>query len=260
MAVNISKTKFIIFHRKGKKVNLNGLQVVYNSNEIGTPQDPSLISPLERVFCDSPLKENRTYKLLGIHLDETLNFKHHIDLTCNKISKSLYCINKSKNFLTSKALKSLYFALIHPHFLYCTNIFTIASPSALKRLTLLQKRAIRTITKSPFLAHTHQLFIDHKILPFQKIISYQKLMFMHSIEYGYCPPSFQTTWQKNHERNIQLRNENNFYLPSPKIEFFKRIPLYSLPNEWNILPAELKYQFNRFTFKIALKSYLLESE
>jgi hypothetical protein len=85
-------------------------------------------------------------------------------------------------------------------------------------------------------------------------------MFMHSIEYGYWPPSFQTTWQKNHERNIQLRNENDFYLPSSKIEFFKRIPLYSLPTEWNNLPVELKYQFNRFTFKIALKSYLLESE
>ena len=260
MAVNISKTKFIIFHRKGKKINLNGLQILFNNNEIGKTEDPALITPLERVFTENPSKENRFYKLLGVHLDETLSFKHHIELTCNKISKSLFFINKSKNFLTHKALRSLYFALIHPHLLYCTNIVSIAAPSLLKRITLLQKRAIRTITKSSFLAHTNQLFSSLKILPFQKIITFQKLMFMHSIEYHYCPSSFTNTWQKNHTRNIQLRNGNDFYLPSPKIEFFKKIPLYSLPLEWNNLPDELKFQFNRHTFKIALKNHLFENE
>ena len=221
--------------------------------------DPALITPLERVFTNHPSTENRTYKLLGVYLDETLSFKHHIDLTCNKINKALYCINKAKNFLSKKALQTLYFALIHPHLLYCTNIFSIASPTILNRITLLQKRAIRTISKSTFLAHTHQLFTNLKILPFSKIISYQKIMFMHSIEYGYCPPSFSNTWQKNHERNLNLRNENDYHLPSPKIDLFKRIPLYSLPFEWNKLPIELKYQFNRFTFKTALKQNLLES-
>ena len=231
----------------------------FNNNAIGKTEDPTLITPLDRVYSENPIKENRFYKLLGVHLDETLSFKHHIELTCNKISKSLYFINKSKHFLTQKALRSLYYALIHPHLLYCTNIFSIAAPSVLKRITLLQKRAIRTITKSPFLAHTHQLFSSLKILPFHKIISFQKLMFMHSIEYQYCPPSFTNIWQKNHIRNIQLRNGNDFYIPSPKIEFFKRIPLYSLPLEWNNLPDELKFQFNRHTFKIALKNHLFES-
>jgi hypothetical protein len=33
MAVNISKTKYIIFHGKGKKVNLTNLSVVYNDND-----------------------------------------------------------------------------------------------------------------------------------------------------------------------------------------------------------------------------------
>jgi hypothetical protein len=47
MAVNISKTKYIIFHNKGKNVNMIGKDVVYDDNE---PQgaDPHLIVPLER--------------------------------------------------------------------------------------------------------------------------------------------------------------------------------------------------------------------
>jgi hypothetical protein len=257
MAVNVSKTKFIIFHRKGKRVEMNDLQVVFNQNEIGKTPDPSLITPLERIYNGHINKECRSFKLLGVHLDETLSFSYHIDSTANKISKALYCINKAKNFLSKKALKSLYFALIHPHLLYCSTIYSIASPNNLKRLELLQKRAIRTITKSSFLAHTQLLFSSLNILPLTKLISYQKLMFMHSIEYQYHPSSFTNVWQKNSERNqvlnVTLRNENDYYLPRPKIDQFKRIPLYSLPHEWNLLPHEIRLQFNRFTFKTALK-------
>ena len=260
MAVNISKTKYIIFHRKGQKINLNGCEVLFNENEIGKDVDPTKITPLERIHDNHPTKECKTYKLLGVHLDESLSFKPHIDITCNKISKSLYCINRAKNFLSKKALKSLYFALIHPHLLYCINIYSIATSSNLKRLNLLQKRAIRIINKSPYLAHTQPLFTESKVLPLDKLIIQAKLLFMHSIEYGYGPISFFETWQKNHQRNqnLNLRNADDFYLPAPKYDFFKRIPVYSLPNEWNNLAEEIKYQFNRTTFKIAVKSHLSE--
>jgi len=241
MAVNISKTKYIIFHRKGKKINLNGLQILFNENEIGKENDPLRITPLERIFNEHPEKEGRTYKLLGVHLDETLSFKNHIEIIGNKISKSLYCINRAKNFLSKTALKSLYFALIHPHLLYCINIYSIASSSLTKRLSLLQKRAIRIIHKTSYLAHTQELFIHSKILPLEKLIIQSKLMFMHSIEYGYGPPSFMNIWQKNFERNpnMNLRNANDYHLTMARTESFKKIPLYSLPNEWNNLEINL---------------------
>jgi hypothetical protein len=88
-----------------------------------------------------------------------------------------------------------------------------------------------------------------------------KLMFMHSIEYGYGLPTFINTWEKNHVRNpdINLRNADHFALPHPRVDSFKLIPLYSFPFEWNRLQDELKYQYNRTTFKIALKNFLLES-
>ena len=214
MAVNISKTKYIIFHGKGKKVNLNGLEVVFNDNEIGKPQNPEKIFPLERVHDNNNDKNSRSYKLLGVLLDETLSFKNHIDSTCNKINKALFCINRSKNFLTLKALKSLYYALIHPHLLYCINVYTSTSPSHLKRLTILQKKAIRIITKSKSNSHTNPLFLETKILPFDKLIIQSKLLFMHSIEYGYGLPTFLNTWEKNFIRNpdLNLRNANDLSL------------------------------------------------
>jgi hypothetical protein len=260
MAVNISKTKFIIFHGKGKKIDLNGLEIVFNENEIGKVPDPNLITPLERIFDKHPLKNGQTYKLLGVHLDETLSFKTHIEIISSKINRSLYCINRAKNFLSLKSLKSLYFALIHPHLLYCINIFSIASPSNLKRLTILQKKAIRSINKAPFLAHTKPLFTLSKILPLEQLIVQAKLQFMHSIEYGYGQQSFFLLWQKNFQRNptANLRNADDFYIPTARVDSFKRIPIYTFPLEWNNLNIEIKAQYNKAIFRRALREYLIE--
>ena len=40
MALNISKTKYIIFHTKGKKFIVTEIVIVYAENEIGKPHDP----------------------------------------------------------------------------------------------------------------------------------------------------------------------------------------------------------------------------
>jgi hypothetical protein len=92
--------------------------------------------------------ENRSYKLLGIHLDETLSFDYHAKYLCSKLNKSLYCINKSKNFLTNNALKTLYYSLIHSHLSYCTSILSCTSNSNIQSIYKIQKKAIRIITKS----------------------------------------------------------------------------------------------------------------
>jgi hypothetical protein len=47
-----------------------------------------------------------------------------------------------------------------------------------------------------------------------------------------------------------------YLLPHLGIEFFKKIPIYSLPAAWNAA-GNLRFYQNRTTFKIALKDPLL---
>ncbi len=102
MSVNASKTKFIIFKAYNKPVNPQDCIVVYNSTEIGHPDDPNMIYPIDRI---SNASYEKSFKLLGILLDENLSFKSRIDLLCSKISKSLYCINILKNLLDRDSLR-----------------------------------------------------------------------------------------------------------------------------------------------------------
>ena len=57
------------------------------------------------------------------------------------------------------------------------------------------------------------------------------MIFMHSVYNNYAPVSFSNVWTKNIEREQQyeLRNENNYVLPRPRFEGFKKYPLYTFP-------------------------------
>ena len=141
----------------------------------------------------------------------------------------------AKNNINPPGLRALYFALIHSHLSYCPIILNCMTKTNLNKIEKLQKKAIRIISKSPYNAHTVPIFINLKILPLDKIIKQSKLLFMHSVYYDYAPTSFQQTWTKNNARDNapNLRNDNDFRLPNPRIEYFKKIPLYALPYEWN---------------------------
>ena len=126
MSVNVSKTKYIVFRPKGQKitVNLDENGVLYNSNEIGQPDDPNKIFKLGRIYNDHPCTTERTYKFLGVHRDEFLSFDTHCTIISNKLARSNFIISRVKNILPIKSLKTLYFALVHPHLLYCLPIYS----------------------------------------------------------------------------------------------------------------------------------------
>ena len=84
----------------------------------------------------------RLLKWLTFFLDENLNFEYNLKQTKNKISKALFPISKAKHLLSSSVLKSLYYALVHPLFLYCLPTFSSASLKSLNSLFLLQKKCI----------------------------------------------------------------------------------------------------------------------
>jgi hypothetical protein len=47
----------------------------------------------------------------------------YVTYLCTKISKSLFGINRIKNFVNSAAQKMLYFATVHAHITYCLTVY-----------------------------------------------------------------------------------------------------------------------------------------
>jgi hypothetical protein len=232
MAVNTSKTKFIVFRTHGKRINPDECVLYFNNNEPGQPVDPTLIFPIDRIHNDGPEK---CFKLLGVMFDEYLSFDAHISHLCAKISKSLFCINRIKNFVDKNSLIKLYYAMIHSHLSYCINIYGSAVTTNLQRLRVKQKEAMRIINNVGFRDHTAQLFKQNGILPIDDMIKFAKLKFMHCFVNRNLPLSFHELWLYNRDVNPArvLRNANNLRIPPHHFATLKRLPMFNFPQVWN---------------------------
>ncbi len=74
------------------------------------------------------------------------------------------------------------------------------------------------------------------------------------------PLSFANTWITNIERIPEraLRNANDLFIPPHRVEFVKRLPLYTLPLAWNTAPGE-KLNPRHHLYLKELKNVLLSS-
>ena len=117
---------------------------------------------------------------------------------------------------------------------------------------------------------TLNLYLKHS--PFfhlltSSVITHFNLKLFHSYFYNTIPPSFSSTWHTAVEhRNLiglnnpdfnflNLRNNDDFYIPPIRSTFLARFPLFNLPKLWNLLPPNLKEVASGKFFSLLLKKH-----
>lgn len=120
LSLNISKTKYMLFQNRSVK----------NS-----------IPPV--TLNDTVIEHVNYIKFLGITVDDNLNWKRHIDLTCTKLSKVTGVLYRIRHNLTIEAMISIYYTLCYPHLTYCVSVWASTWPTFLNRLNILQNKVIR---------------------------------------------------------------------------------------------------------------------
>ena len=159
LSLNLKKTKFMVF-KPGQKRKSHDIQLLIN--------DYKLDQVKETIF-------------LGVILDESLNWKSEISHVANKVSKSIGIIRKSNFYLSTNSLRTLYFSLVYPYFFYCNLVWASTYKSNLVRLEILQKRVVRTISKTHFYGHTDPIFRKVGILKFHDMHLLQLGLFMYTL-------------------------------------------------------------------------------
>ena len=141
----------------------------------------------------------------GFILISTLHF------IAAKISKSVRLLYKAKYYLPSKSLLTLYYALIYPYLTYCNLIW--AYVTNLQRIYLLQKRAVRAISKADFRASSKPLFANLKNLDVFSIYSLQVSSFMYLYHNDALPISFTQISQTGNQIHEYSTRYSDFYQP-----------------------------------------------
>ncbi len=198
-------------------------------------------------------------KYLGIYIDHKLSWSNHIKLVETKIAKSLSILYKCKFILPSSALYELYSTLVLPYLYYCSEIWGNTYKSRLKKLIILQKKAIRSVCKVKYNTHTAPLFLQLKTLQFLDIIDYKSSIIMYNA-YNKCLPAHVQSYFNNdtnkHTHSTRQCNDLNIrYVRTKEKQMcisFQGIKL------WNNIEDEIKYLPNIESFKYFLKQSLIQ--
>ena len=263
LAINPDKCKYMIF--KSKYDHLNNLRqnsdIPYFPIFMNMNANQTFDITKVKLINSVPNDSDSSLKILGVNLDPNLSLSEHIKIQHSKISRSVYTLNKLKNYLPKPTLKLIYMAHIHSYLNYCSNILCMTNASTIKPLVTLQKKAIRIINKSEFHAHTAPLFKNEGILPIKKLIDYNAYLFMFDFIHKNLPKTFDSTWLTNDRfRERELRNDNLFHIPRLRYKYLSNHPFVYYPQIWNELPDNLKLQNRKSKFCKDLKKFLFDQD
>lgn len=237
------------------KLTLNISKTCYMLSHTLLHQPP----PINIIFSNNPINRVNKANFLGVTLDNNLKWKFHIDNINTKISKLIGVLYKIRNSLTQDSIKTIYYSLAYPHFIYCSAVWGGAYNTYTQTLFTTQKKLLRVMFHGHRFAHTNPYFAQHKLLKLPDIIKLQTGLFIYnSLK---CNPSSPDpnpdlviiSNDPNTRRPLTLR------MPLCRTAHAQQSVLVRGAREWNSLPDHLKLAPSKYAFKHRLKLLFLSS-
>ena len=113
---------------------------------------------------DSFLECKDYVKFLGVLIDKNVTWKYHIDYIASKISRVVGIISRLRHSVPLNTLIQVYRSLISPYTHYGIAAWGQAAQVCLRRVFILQKRALRIIFFGDNRSHAIPLFVSANVL------------------------------------------------------------------------------------------------
>ena len=212
------------------------------------------------------LERKQCIKYLGVMIDESLTWKHHIAFVCSRISRNIGIMSKLRYYLSIQQLKQIYYNLIYPYISYSILAWGSVYNTHIQKIQVKQNHTVRLI----FFARTFGRETESAkpllnlldLLTVDNIYRLEILKFSHSWHNGRLPEVFDNTFQ--YARNIHRYNKRytakqNFYKYKVKTNVGKQSVSYMEIDIWKDLPSSLK-DLSVHVFPKYIKRYLLSKQ
>ena len=242
LKLNASKTKLVCFRKKNQQLNKDEILIKF---------DGTLLVP----------EENATF--LGVILDEYLNWGDHCNKVANTMARNFGVLNRVKKSIPSSSMKILFNSLIFPHYSYCLEAWGSCQSKYLKRIQILQKKAVRAISSANWLSHTEPRMKKLGILKVEDQHNFQCVNQIFHMLKGYSPDIFNMNQQLNANRSEHsLRSSSNqptnlrlAASGTQRSQSFSNIA----PALWNEIPLNIQNVTSKNIFKKHLKNHFLHT-
>ena len=180
-----------------------------------------------------PIERIKQLDFLGLTISDTLTWKDHVNKMANKIAKSIGVMSRLKYQLDKTTLVLIYNWLVLSHF-YCS---ILAWGFESERLLRLQKKAIRTIHRAKYNAHTKPLMKESSLLDLKDIFDIQCAKFYFKFKHGTLPSYFEKFFVQNNQiHNHFTRNRDNLHRCPTKWSRTNEWIRHNIPTPINDLP------------------------
>ena len=210
------------------------------------------------LFNDCVIDQVYETKFLGVMVDSKLTWKCHVNYISKKVSRGLGILTKARPFINANTCKTLYNCFIYPYLLYCNHIWGSACKTVLNPLYLLQKKAVRLICRSPYNAHTDELFRNLSVIKLFDIYVYVVSIFMFKFVSGKALSIYKSMFVYNfeihsRETRYMLHFHRPYYRLSSSMRFIKNTGCVI----WNKIAHLFVEPFDLKKMKNYMKTYLV---
>ena len=163
---------------------------------------------------NTPLKSGSSRSILGTLPDSEItsgwiSIESNTQYCSIKLNRANALLFKIRKYVSPKILRSIYFAIFDSRLSYCCLVWA-QNFSSIKRILILQKKAVKIINFQPRNSHTSLLFKQKFILKFQDKICLENILFV-SKSLNNSSPSIFNTWfsffsnQHNYETSSSIQ-------------------------------------------------------
>ena len=194
ISLNVAKTKILLFRNIHKKISYNPVFAI-NGN---------------------PIQLSESVKYLGVYLDHLLNWNLNTKNLCSKLIKANGVISKLRHFVPRSTLIQIYYALFFSHLNYACQIWGQCHNPNVERIFKLQKRCLRLLTFSDFIAPSSPLFSNLNILKISDTIKLRNVSLIWEILTGKSPHRISEIFALSYyQHGHQTRGSCNYLLCRP---------------------------------------------
>ena len=213
--LNPSKTRYMIFNHLTTETDLVRIDNEY----------------LQRVWEGG---KEKSFKLVGIEIDEKLKWDRHIDNVAKKMNYANYALGKASKELDVKTKKLTYSGLIHSHLVYGLPFWGFATKGRLQKLLVKQKQSIRKIYNLKYRDHTLEFFAKGNILQLPELVEYTALTYIHSGISKKSPYNVQQLWTIRERHRDNMRDTGSLLeYPRSSLQWVNNLPTVAQAKLWN---------------------------
>ena len=193
---------------------------------------------IELMTMDKKVKMSNELKILGVTIDDQLNFGLHISNICRSNAKRVGVLMRLRNIIPLYAKLQIYKSAIMPYLTYCHLVWHFSRASDCRKLERIQERALRAVYCD--MSSEYNALLKRAKLPSLYNRRLQDIaILMFKVKNQMCPKYIQDLFLVNNSR-YDLRNAD-FVIPRfNRVTYGKHSISYLGPVIWSKLNPNTK--------------------